>query len=165
VAREFSLDEEVGKRLLQCADSLTSTHAKREAVREASFYRKYNRMRDGPLEVGDRAPDLNRPLRNLDGSEVWFRSLVALTATALTATALTALSVGLESSSSSNSGSNIGSGSSSSSPPRAPLASGTTPALALAPTVASLSGPCPPDDRHSHCHYDRPVVLIAASHS
>lgn len=54
--------------LLRCAESLVPPEAGQEglaAVREASLYRKYNRMRDGPLIVGSVAPELHSDLTQL----------------------------------------------------------------------------------------------------
>ena len=54
--------------LLRCAESLVPPEAGEEglsAVKEASLYRKYNRMRNGPLEVGSVAPELHSDLTQL----------------------------------------------------------------------------------------------------
>lgn len=37
-----------------------------------SFYRKYNRMKDGDLKIGDLAPRVEKPLLSLDGSDFRF---------------------------------------------------------------------------------------------
>lgn len=45
-----------------------------EEVREISLYRKYNRCRDGPLQVGDLAP--NPELRGLEGEALQLHDLL-----------------------------------------------------------------------------------------
>jgi hypothetical protein len=78
VAREFGFSEEEGMTLLQCCESLVTDPHDLAAIREISFYRKYNRMRDGDIDVGDVAPSTLRPLYNLDGSRVQLSELADL---------------------------------------------------------------------------------------
>lgn len=72
VAKEFDLEEYLGMELLQCAESLVSDSSDLAEIREISFYRKFNRMRDCPLEVGDDAPYVSKPLFRIDGSDFRF---------------------------------------------------------------------------------------------
>lgn len=68
VSREFGLTAEIGSTLLQCAESLippTEGEKGRQAVISASLYRKFNRMRDGELEIGDVAPNIGADLVRL----------------------------------------------------------------------------------------------------
>ena len=54
VAREFGINETKGMRLLQSA----ATVIKDPVIQQISLYRRFNRMRDGNLKVGDVAPNL-----------------------------------------------------------------------------------------------------------
>ena len=56
----------------QCAETLVSDPNDLAEIKEISFYRKYNRMKDGPLDVGDKAPYVQKPLVRLDGSDFRF---------------------------------------------------------------------------------------------
>lgn len=62
VAREFGFEENFGIDLLRCAESLMTSAADKSVVKEISLYRKFNRMRDGNISVGDVAPTLHAPL-------------------------------------------------------------------------------------------------------
>ena len=79
VAEEFGFDCVIGPQLLQAAETLTLSEEQRNEVRDISFYRKYNRMKDVPLNVGDLIPDLKRPLHRLDNnlSEVYLQDLLS----------------------------------------------------------------------------------------
>lgn len=78
VCDEFGLSVVKGTKALQCADFLVSSAADKAEIKEISLYRKYNRVRDGKLAAGMKAPDISKPLFNLDGSEVRFSDLVNL---------------------------------------------------------------------------------------
>jgi hypothetical protein len=74
VAAEFGIDPpSLGMQALWYAESLAPSDAVRAQIKEISLYRKYNRMRDGPLRVGDPAPPLRAPLLQVwpmgDGEE------------------------------------------------------------------------------------------------
>lgn len=58
VCQEFNLPEEIGLTALQCANVLMPTEQDRKEIQEISFYRKYNRMRDGEVSEGDRIPEI-----------------------------------------------------------------------------------------------------------
>lgn len=77
VCDEFGLSEVKGTKALQCADFLVSSAADKAEITEISLYRKYNRVKNGKLAVGMKAPDISKPLFNLDGSAVRFRDLVS----------------------------------------------------------------------------------------
>lgn len=70
VAEEFGMGAELGSMLLQCAESLTDDENALKLIRETSFYRKFNRMKDGGLAVGMKAPDINADLIELTPSLV-----------------------------------------------------------------------------------------------
>lgn len=72
VAKEFNLEVDVGVELLRCAESIVTDPDDLRDIRNISFYRKYNRMKDGDLAVGDAAPPVVKPLRKLDGTEYKF---------------------------------------------------------------------------------------------
>lgn len=63
VIREFNLDEEMDDALLclRCATQIYSD------LKDIPLYVKYNRARDGDLQIGDSVP--NVPVINLDGEE------------------------------------------------------------------------------------------------
>lgn len=72
VAAEFNLSQEVGVMVLQCAESLVPPEEGQEGLNlviEASLYRRFNRMRDGNLQIGDAAPDLNADLTLLESNQ------------------------------------------------------------------------------------------------
>jgi len=71
VAREFGLSEDVGLQVMRNAEALLPGDPE---VREISLYRKYNRCRDGPLQVGDAAPNVH--LHRLDGTELKLHELM-----------------------------------------------------------------------------------------
>ena len=56
VSREFDVDDVVGPTLLQRAEWIFDAVGEREEIVALSSYRRFNRIRDGPLEVGDVAP-------------------------------------------------------------------------------------------------------------
>lgn len=58
--------------VFQCAETLVTDDADLEAIRNISFYRKFNRMRDGDIAVNAQAPYVHKPLFRLDGSEFRF---------------------------------------------------------------------------------------------
>lgn len=66
VAEEFGFDEKIGTDLLQCAETLTISKEQRGEIRNISFYRKYNRLREVPIEIGEKVPRLRAPLHLLD---------------------------------------------------------------------------------------------------
>ena len=66
VAEEFGFDAIIGPKILQAAETLTISEEQRKEVRNISFYRKYNRLRDVPIQIGDQMPKLTRPLHFLD---------------------------------------------------------------------------------------------------
>lgn len=66
VAEEFGFDAKIGTELLQCAETLTVSEEQKEIVRNISFYRKYNRLAEVPIAVGQKVPPLNNPLHLLD---------------------------------------------------------------------------------------------------
>lgn len=74
VATEFGISPvQLGVQALWYAESLAPSDAVRAQIKAISLYRKYNRMRDGPLQVGDPAPPLRAPLLQvtaLDGKDV-----------------------------------------------------------------------------------------------
>ena len=71
VCREFGLDEDVGLAAMRGANLLLPGDGE---VDEISLYRKYNRLRDGPLGVGDVPRDVT--VHRLDGEEVRLRALI-----------------------------------------------------------------------------------------
>ena len=83
VAEEFGFDDVIGPELLQAAESLTISEEQRREVREISFYRKYNRLKDVPINIGDVVPKLTRPLHLLNKhlSEVYLDDLLSLSPT------------------------------------------------------------------------------------
>jgi len=56
VCREFGLSQEVGLNAMRRAESLLPGD---KEVSEISLYRKYNRCRDGTLQVSDKPPNLS----------------------------------------------------------------------------------------------------------
>ena len=57
VARRFGIDEAVAVEAMRCAETLPQlSEADIREVREISHYRKYNRCKDGTLEVGGTVP-------------------------------------------------------------------------------------------------------------
>jgi hypothetical protein len=62
VAQEFGIEENICQTLLQCAETLVTEESDVAMVKELSLYRKYNRMKDGNLMIGDKAPSLTGPL-------------------------------------------------------------------------------------------------------
>lgn len=70
VAREFGLDEYVGMMAIQCATSLAPSEKDKAEINEISLYRKFNRMKDGNLQLQDNAPLLAGPLHFLDSTPV-----------------------------------------------------------------------------------------------
>ena len=56
VAKEFGFDVKIGAELLQCAETLTISKEQRDTVRYISFYRRYNRLREVPILVGQKVP-------------------------------------------------------------------------------------------------------------
>ena len=71
MCREFGLDEDVGLVAMRGANLLLPGD---NEVDEISLYRKYNRLRDGPLGVGDVPPDVT--VHRMDGEEVRLRALI-----------------------------------------------------------------------------------------
>ena len=62
MAAEFGLDPAIAMELMQCIETLVKSPEDLAEIKEISFYRKYNRMRDGHLTIGDAAPVLHEPL-------------------------------------------------------------------------------------------------------
>jgi hypothetical protein len=79
VCREFGLSEEVGLTALRCADRLMPTSADLAEIKEISFYRKYNRMRDGDVKEGDCVPSIcfHYPFYSLDSKLVSFTDILS----------------------------------------------------------------------------------------
>jgi hypothetical protein len=79
VCQEFGLSEEVGLTALRCADSLMPTSEDREDIKEISFYRKYNRMRDGDLSEGDHLPPIcfQYPFHTLDSQLISLEKILS----------------------------------------------------------------------------------------
>lgn len=77
VAKEFGLSDALGVQLLQCALSLSDlSQEQRDEINTISFYRKFNRMRDGTIGVGDMVPAVAAPLYTLDREPVAFSCLL-----------------------------------------------------------------------------------------
>ena len=57
---------------IQCAETIVTDPADLKDIKNISFYRKFNRMKDGNLAVGDAAPRVVKPLLNLDGTDYTF---------------------------------------------------------------------------------------------
>lgn len=78
VAKEFGFDVKIGAELLQCAETLTISKEQRDTVRYISFYRRYNRLREVPILVGQKVPQLSGPLHFLDSklSHVHLHNLI-----------------------------------------------------------------------------------------
>jgi hypothetical protein len=79
VCLEFGLSEEVGLTALRCADRLMPTSEDLAEIKEISFYRKYNRMRDGDVKEGDRVPSIcfHYPFYSLDSQLVSFKDILS----------------------------------------------------------------------------------------
>lgn len=94
VAVEFGFTAEEGVHLLQSAEYLVASDPdKLERVRNASFYRKYNRCYDGSVRVGDVVNETQHPLWRLTRSETneqfaagWNPNNCSLTPESLSAT-------------------------------------------------------------------------------
>lgn len=78
MCEEFNVSEVAGVTAMQCAESLVKNLQDMQEINEISLYRKYNRMRNGCIEVHGVAPNINKPLFNLDGSQVALQELVYL---------------------------------------------------------------------------------------
>lgn len=79
VCKEFGLSDEVGLTALRCADRLMPTPQDLAEIKEISFYRKYNRMKDGNVNVGDRIPSIcfHYPFYTLDSQLISFKDILS----------------------------------------------------------------------------------------
>ena len=78
MCREFGVSEDDGLVALRCADSIMPTDRDVQEVQELSFYRKYNRLKDGSVSVGDAfvCTGYNTTLYTLDHAPVSLATLL-----------------------------------------------------------------------------------------
>jgi hypothetical protein len=79
VCQEFNLSEEIGLIALRCADSLMPTPDDLAEIKEISFYRKYNRMRDGNIKEGEPLPPIcfQYPFHTLDSQLISIEQILS----------------------------------------------------------------------------------------